>query len=54
MSNASLELIARKPPKSVEELREREGVVGWRSDIIAKPIFNQIAAEKNTSKDSKD
>ena len=50
MSNASLELIARKPPKTVDELRERDGIQGWRSQIIAEPIFNKLAEEKSSSK----
>ena len=49
MSNAALEHIARKPPKNVDELRLREGVVGWRAEIISDPIFDQLAAEKKSS-----
>ena len=47
MSNASLELIARKPPKSVDELRGWDGVQGWRSEIIAEPIFKMLVQEKS-------
>ncbi len=46
MSNASLELIARIPPKSLEELRQRDGVVGWRAEIIAEPLYKQLVTEK--------
>jgi ribonuclease D len=39
VGNSVLESIARDPLKTVEEARAREGLSGWRTDILGKPVY---------------
>lgn len=45
MGNAAIESLARKPPKSLEELKGREALVGWRGPIMSETLYRCISGD---------
>lgn len=43
LSNAVLEDLARKPPLSVDEVRDRPEVRGWREPVLAQAIYDLLS-----------